>query len=138
LERIVLELSEHDPVLDYRVLLDALAPLRRSGLRLAIDDVGAGFASLRHILLTSPDVIKLDRSIVAGIAADPILRRLVRSLTEFGHGAGAAVVAEGVETRDDALALRDVGVDYGQGWHFARPGSADQLDDHYQIDEVLV
>ena len=138
LERIVLELSEHDPVLDYRVLLDALAPLRRSGLRLAIDDVGAGFASLRHILLTSPDVIKLDRSIVAGIAADPILRRLVRSLTEFGHGAGAAVGAEGVETRDDALALRDVGVDYGQGWHFARPGSADQLDDHYQIDEVLV
>ena len=138
LERIVLELSEHDPVLDYRVLLDALAPLRRSGLRLAIDDVGAGFASLRHILLTSPDVIKLDRSIVAGIAAAPILRRLERSLTEFGHGAGAAVVAEGVETRDDALALRDVGVDYGQGWHFARPGSADQLDDHYQIDEVLV
>ena len=138
LERVVLELSEHDPVLDYRVLLEALAPLRRNGLRLAIDDVGAGFASLRHILLTSPDVIKLDRSIVAGASVDPILRRLVHSLTEFGHDAGASVVAEGVETRDDAVALRDAGVDYGQGWHFARPGSADQLEDSYQIDGVLV
>jgi len=138
LERIVLELSEHDPVSDYRVLLDALAPLRRNGLRLAIDDVGAGFASLRHILLTSPDVIKLDRSIVAGASDDPILRRLVHSLTDFGHDAGASVVAEGVETRDDAVALRDAGVDYGQGWHFARPGSADQLEDSYQIDGVLV
>jgi EAL domain-containing protein (putative c-di-GMP-specific phosphodiesterase class I) len=138
LERVVLELSEHDPVLDYRVLLEALAPLRRNGLRLAIDDVGAGFASLRHILLTSPDVIKLDRSIVAGASVDPILRRLVHSLTEFGHDAGASVVAEGVETRDDAVALRDAGVDYGQGWHFARPGTAAQLEDSYQIDEVLV
>jgi EAL domain-containing protein (putative c-di-GMP-specific phosphodiesterase class I) len=138
LERIVLELSEHDPVLDYQVLMDVLSPLRRKGLRLAIDDVGAGFASLRHILLTSPDVIKLDRSIVAGAADDPVLRRLVHSLSEFGHDAGAVVVAEGVETRQDATALRDAGVDYGQGWHFARPGSADQLADSYQIDEVLV
>jgi EAL domain-containing protein (putative c-di-GMP-specific phosphodiesterase class I) len=88
--------------------------------------------------LTSPDVIKLDRSIVAGASVDPILRRLVHSLTEFGHDAGASVVAEGVETRDDAVALRDAGVDYGQGWHFARPGSADQLEDSYQIDGVLV
>jgi EAL domain-containing protein (putative c-di-GMP-specific phosphodiesterase class I) len=138
LERIVLELSEHDPVLDYHVLVEALAPLRRKGLRLAIDDVGAGFASLRHILLTSPDVIKLDRSIIAGTAHDPVLRRLAHSLSEFGHDAGAVVVAEGVETREDATALRDAGVDYGQGWHFARPGSADQLVDSYHVDEVLV
>ncbi len=138
LERIVLELSEHDPVPDYRVLMDTLAPLRRRGMRLAIDDVGAGFASLRHILLTSPDVIKLDRSIVAGAASDVVLRRLVQSLAEFGHGAGAAVVAEGIETSEDATVLRDAGVDYGQGWHFAWPGTAEQLADSYLIDEVLV
>jgi EAL domain-containing protein (putative c-di-GMP-specific phosphodiesterase class I) len=138
LESVVLELSEHDPVLDYRVLLEVLAPLRRNGLRLAIDDVGAGFASLRHILLTSPDVIKLDRSIVAGAAEDPVLRRLVHSLTEFGHDAGASVVAEGVETRADAVALRDAGVDFGQGWYFARPGRADQLEETYEVDGVLV
>ena len=133
-DRIILELSEHDPVEDYDLMMATLAPLRARGIRLAIDDVGAGFSSLRHILMTSPDVIKLDRSIVAGVATDQVLRTLVRSLVDFGHGAGASIVAEGVETRDDALALRDVGVDYGQGWHFARPGPVDQLIDSYSVD----
>ena len=131
LDRIVLELSEHDRVMDYQLLSSTLGPMRAQGLRLAIDDVGAGFSSLRHILLTTPDVIKLDRSIVAGAADDPVLLTLVRSLVDFGHGAGAHVVAEGIETRDDAVALRDVGVDYGQGWYFARPGTPEQLSDHY-------
>ncbi|MHB1088967.1 MAG: sensor domain-containing phosphodiesterase [Acidimicrobiales bacterium] len=136
-ERIILELSEHDPVTDYDVLTRTIAPLRQRGVRLAIDDVGAGFSSLRHILLTAPDVIKLDRSIVAGVANDRVLRTLVHSLADFGHGAGATVVAEGVETSDDAIALRDVGVDYGQGWHFARPGSVDQLADSYGVDAPM-
>lgn len=135
-ERIVLELSEHDPVEDYEVLAAALDPLRRKGMRLAIDDVGAGFSSLRHILLARPDVIKLDRSIVAGVATDPVLGTLVRSLADFGHGAGAGVVAEGIETMDDAVSLRSAGVDFGQGWYFARPGSADQLADSYQMDNL--
>ncbi|HEY1762849.1 MAG TPA: EAL domain-containing protein [Acidimicrobiales bacterium] len=136
-ERIVLELSEHDPVEDYEVLIAVLAPLRQKGMRLAIDDVGAGFSSLRHILLTAPDVIKLDRSIVAGVATDPVLLTLVRALVDFGHGAGAGVVAEGVETKDDAAALRTTGVDYAQGWYFARPGTADQLADTYRVDDLL-
>jgi EAL domain-containing protein (putative c-di-GMP-specific phosphodiesterase class I) len=133
-ERVVLELSEHDPVDDYDALAEALAPLRSAGMRLAIDDVGAGYSSLRHIVRTAPDVIKLDRSIVAGAAGDPVLRTLVHSLVEFGHGAGAVVVAEGVETRDDALGLRDAGVDYGQGWFFGRPGPPEDLTDVVPID----
>jgi EAL domain-containing protein (putative c-di-GMP-specific phosphodiesterase class I) len=136
-ERIVLELSEHDPVEDYGVLAATLDPLRKKGMQLAIDDVGAGFSSLRHILLSAPDVIKLDRSIVAGVATDPVLRTLVRSLGDFGHGAGATVVAEGVETKEDAAVLRAVGVDYAQGWYFARPGSADQLADAYPVDDLI-
>jgi EAL domain-containing protein (putative c-di-GMP-specific phosphodiesterase class I) len=107
-------------------------------MRLAIDDVGAGFSSLRHILLTAPDVIKLDRSMVAGAATDSVLQKLVRSLVDFGHGVGAEVVAEGVETRDDAVELRRAGVDYGQGWYFARPAPADQLADSYQVDNLFV
>jgi len=99
-----------------------LAPLRAAGMRLAIDDVGAGFSSLRHIVLTAPDVIKLDRSIVDTVSTDPVLSTLVRSLTEFGHGCGAQVVAEGIETAADAAALVALGVDYGQGWHYGRPG----------------
>ncbi len=96
-------------------------------MRLAIDDVGAGFSSLRHIVLTKPDVIKLDRSIVDGVTHDDVLATLVHSLVEFGHAAGAAVVAEGIETEDDAATLRGHGVDYGQGWHFGRPGPAADL-----------
>jgi EAL domain-containing protein (putative c-di-GMP-specific phosphodiesterase class I) len=128
LERVVLELSEHDQVEDYADLLTALAPLREKGMRLAIDDVGAGFSSLRHIVLTSPDVLKLDRSIVDGVAADPVLRTLVRSMVDFGHGCRATIVAEGVETAEDAQALLELGVDCGQGWFFGRPGPPEALE----------
>ncbi|MGH3265969.1 MAG: EAL domain-containing protein, partial [Trebonia sp.] len=64
LDRILLEPSDHDPVDGYDALRDVLAPLRTGGMRLAIDDVGAGFSSLRHIVLIAPDVIKLDRTII--------------------------------------------------------------------------
>jgi EAL domain-containing protein (putative c-di-GMP-specific phosphodiesterase class I) len=121
LDRVLLELSEHDPVEDYDALTAALAPFRAAGLRLAIDDVGAGFSSLRHIVVTTPDVIKIDRSIVSGLDADPVLSTLVGSLVEFARGMGARVVAEGVESGVEAGVLRDLGVDYGQGWHFGRP-----------------
>lgn len=133
-DRVLIELSEHDAVEDYDELTAALAPFRTRGMRLAIDDVGAGYSSLRHIVVTSPDVIKLDRSIVAEVAADPVLHTLVKSLTEFGHSAGASVVAEGIETAPDALVLRDLGVDYGQGWYFARAGAVGDLRDHYPVE----
>ncbi|RBY92354.1 diguanylate phosphsdiesterase [Blastococcus sp. TBT05-19] len=128
LDRILLELSEHDQVADYPALLDALAPLRAAGLRLAIDDVGAGFSSLRHIVVTSPDVIKVDRSIVAGLDIDPVLTKLVGSLVEFAHGCDVHVVAEGVETAAEHAVLRGLGVDYGQGWHYGRPGPPEALE----------
>jgi EAL domain-containing protein (putative c-di-GMP-specific phosphodiesterase class I) len=127
LDRVLLELSEHDQVIDYAALMAVLDPLRAAGMRLAIDDVGAGFSSLRHILLTAPDVIKLDRSIVDGVSSDPVLRSLVRSLVDFAAGCDARVVAEGVETAADAAVLRSVGVDYGQGWYYGRPGPAGDL-----------
>ena len=127
LDRVVLELTEHDAVEDYDRLSAALAPFRAAGLRLAIDDVGAGFSSLRHIVVTAPDVIKLDRSIASGVATDRVLSTLVGSLVTFAHGSGARVVAEGVETADDAAALRALGVDHGQGWHFGRPGPPEAL-----------
>lgn len=127
LERVLLELSEHEAVEDYRLLRDVLAPLRARGMRLAIDDVGAGFSSLRHIVLTAPDVIKLDRTLVTGLGDDPVLQTLVRSLVDFGHGSEATVVAEGVETAADAQNLRRLGVDFGQGWFHGRPGPAAAL-----------
>ena len=127
LSRVLLELSEHDQVEDYDLLHAALAPFRAAGLRLAIDDVGAGFSSLRHIVVTSPEVIKLDRSLVTGLDSDPVRTKLVQSLVEFGHGCRVRVVAEGVETAGEATALRTLGVDFGQGWHYGRPGPPEAL-----------
>lgn len=135
--RMVIELSEHDRVEDYEALAEALRPHRERGMRLAIDDVGVGYSSLRHIVMSAPDVIKLDRSIAAGTATDGVLQTLVSSLVAFGHGAGATVVAEGIETREDACALRDLGVDHGQGWHFARGGPPEALADAYDVSVVV-
>jgi EAL domain-containing protein (putative c-di-GMP-specific phosphodiesterase class I) len=127
LPRVLLELSEHDQVEDYDAVRAVLQPLRDQGMRLAIDDVGAGFSSLRHIVLTAPDVIKLDRSLVDGVSSDPVLRTLVSSLVDFAHGCDASVVAEGIETAADADALLASGVDHGQGWYYGRPGPAVDL-----------
>ncbi|BCJ50701.1 hypothetical protein Asp14428_21760 [Actinoplanes sp. NBRC 14428] len=133
LDRVVLELSEHEVVEDYDLLKAALAPLRARGLRLAIDDVGAGYSSLRHIVITAPDVIKLDRGIVTGLAGDPVLTVVTRALVDLARGVGAVVVAEGVETAADAAALAGSGVDLGQGWHFGRATAPEELRDSYPV-----
>jgi EAL domain-containing protein (putative c-di-GMP-specific phosphodiesterase class I) len=127
LDRVILDLSEHDPVEDYDELAAVIAPLRAAGMRLAIDDVGAGFSSLRHIIVTNPDMIKLDRTIVAGVHTDRVLRTLVHSLAEFGHACEATVVAEGIETAEDAEILATLGVDAGQGWYYGRPAAVEVL-----------
>jgi EAL domain-containing protein (putative c-di-GMP-specific phosphodiesterase class I) len=106
-------------------------------MALSIDDVGAGFSSLRHIVVTGPDVIKIDRSIVSGLDHDPVLAKLVVSLVEFAHGCGVRVVAEGVETPAEHAMLRSAGVDYGQGWLFGRPAPAAVLDAPQRAPESL-
>ncbi len=135
-ERVVIELSEHDAVDDYDALAAALAPHRDRGVRLAIDDVGAGFSSLRHIVITAPDLIKLDRSIVAGVDADPVLGALARAMVDFARGLGARVVAEGIETGADAAALFAAGVEFGQGWFFGRPGPPGELIERYPLPDT--
>ena len=133
LDRVVLELSEHVPIEDYDELKAALAPLRARGMRLAIDDVGAGFSSLRHIVVTAPDVIKLDRSIVTGLSDDPVLAVVVHSLVDLARATGAQVVAEGVETEADAVTLARLGADLGQGWHFDRATTPERLRGEYPV-----
>ena len=102
-ERIVIELTEHAPASDYPRLRDALDPLRRSGSRLAVDDAGAGFSSLRHILELAPDIIKLDINIVRNIDTEPSHRALASALVGFARATGSVLIAEGVETAHEAL-----------------------------------
>lgn len=120
--RIVVEVTEHAPVEDYETLNEALADLRARGCRLAIDDAGAGFASLRHILRLAPDIIKLDITLTRGLDSDPARRALATALISFANEIGVTLVAEGVETQPEVDALRALGVGLGQGYFFARPG----------------
>ncbi|MDP8970307.1 MAG: EAL domain-containing protein [Actinomycetota bacterium] len=120
-QRLVVELTEHAPVEDYRALEDALLGLRSRGARLAVDDAGAGYASLRHILRLDPDLIKLDISLTRGIDHDDRRRALACALIPFAEQIGAAITAEGIETRQELEALRVLGVAYGQGYFLAPP-----------------
>jgi EAL domain-containing protein (putative c-di-GMP-specific phosphodiesterase class I) len=122
-ERVVIEITEHAQVDDYDALRVALAPLRERGAQLAIDDVGAGFANLRHILRLAPDIVKLDLSLTQEIARDPAREALASSLVGFAGGVGASIVAEGISSDEDLALLRTLGVDYGQGFHLARPSA---------------
>jgi EAL domain-containing protein (putative c-di-GMP-specific phosphodiesterase class I) len=120
-ERLVLEITEHAPVDDYDELVATLGRLRSTGLRLAVDDAGAGFASLHHILLLRPDVIKLDISLVRDINQDPVKRALASSLVTFARDIGSTIVAEGIETPAELATLVELGVPWGQGFYLGRP-----------------
>ena len=120
-DRVVIEITEHAQVDDYEELQRALAPLRRRGAKVAIDDVGAGFANLRHILRLSPDIVKLDLSLTQEIARDPAREALATSLVGFAEGVGASIVAEGISSDEELALLRALGVSYGQGFYLARP-----------------
>jgi EAL domain-containing protein (putative c-di-GMP-specific phosphodiesterase class I) len=126
-ERLVIELTEHFAVEDYERLRAALCGLRRAGARLAIDDTGAGFASLAHILKLSPEIIKLDRGLARGIDTDPVRRALAAALVDFARQTGAQVVAEGLETDAELATVRELGIDLGQGYLLGKPGPTSAL-----------
>ena len=124
LGRIVLEVTEEAPIDDYARLGDALSDIRGRGARLAIDDVGAGFASMRHIVQLRPDIIKLDITLVRDIDTDPSRRALAASIAQFGIQTGASVVAEGIETAAELATLIELGIPYGQGYLLGKPNAA--------------
>lgn len=121
LHRLVLEITEHDAVEDYAALDEALAPLRAEGLRVAVDDAGAGYASLRHIVLLKPDIVKLDMSLTRHVDADPSRRALASAMSTFCSRVQILLVAEGIETWAELDTLRGLGVPTGQGFHLGRP-----------------
>lgn len=125
--RLVLELTEHVAVTDYTALAEPLNRLRWAGVRLAVDDAGSGFASLQHVLNIAPDIIKLDRALVAGIDTDPARASLTTCLVAFAERIGAELVAEGIETPRELDTLRALGIRRGQGFLLGRPRSAAAL-----------
>lgn len=123
LDRLVLEITEHASVQDYTELRERLRPLRERGLRVAIDDAGAGFASLHHIVELEPDIIKIDRSLVDGVSTNKAQRSIVSAFVLLALDSGASLIAEGVETAADLAVLSTLGVDAAQGYLIGRPST---------------
>lgn len=123
--RVVLELTEHEQVTDYSALRRALWSLRARGVRLAVDDAGAGFASLQHISLLRPDLIKLDRALITAVHTDPSRRALVRAMVQFARETSATLIAEGIEDEAELRALLELGVEVGQGFLLGHPAPPD-------------
>jgi PAS domain S-box-containing protein len=123
---VVLEITEHVEVSDYGAVRAAIAEVG-DNVRLAVDDAGAGFASLRHILELRPAMVKLDRSLVAGIDSDPARQALVAGMVHFASGLDFELVAEGIEEEAERATLLELGVRRAQGYLFGRPAEAHVL-----------
>ena len=125
---LVVELTEHQAVEDYGQLDAVLDRLREHGVRVAVDDVGSGFASFRHVTRVKPEILKLDRSLVCGIDEDPVRQSLASAIVAFARDVGAIVVSEGIESQDELACLMDLAIACGQGFYLARPHVGPVLD----------
>lgn len=123
---LIFEITERMPITDYQGMREAIESLGPS-VQLAIDDAGAGYASLRHIIELRPTVVKLDIGLIRGVDADPARQAMVAGMVHFANEVGCTLVAEGVETVDEAQALTELGVRMGQGFLFARPAPVAEL-----------
>jgi hypothetical protein len=121
LSDIVIEITENERVGDDERLASRLEPLRKRGARIAVDDAGAGYSGLQQVMRIQPDIIKLDRSLVANVDSDPAKAALIDSFVRFARRTGASICAEGIETPEELKVLADLDVTYGQGFGLARP-----------------
>jgi EAL domain-containing protein (putative c-di-GMP-specific phosphodiesterase class I) len=119
--RTVLEITERASLDSVKNVRERIAALRRMGFRIALDDIGAGYAGLSSFAVLEPDVVKLDMSLVRDVQSSPTKQKLIRSMTALCQGMGILVIAEGVESRQELDVLLDLGCDHFQGYYFARP-----------------
>jgi EAL domain-containing protein (putative c-di-GMP-specific phosphodiesterase class I) len=122
---LVLEITEHEQITDYRSLRDALSQFAPA--LTAVDDAGAGVANFAHIVELNADFIKLDIGLVHGVSADPARQAMIVALRHFARATGCRLIAEGVETEAEARAIRSLGVDFGQGYWYGRPSTVETL-----------
>ncbi len=123
-ERLVMEITEHLALESLDQLQRTLDHYRNLGVQIAVDDVGTGHSNLESILKLRPAYIKIDISLVRGVDESPLKRELLRALAALSEQIGAQMIAEGIETAGEAEAISELGVSYGQGFLYARPGPA--------------
>lgn len=119
--QVVIELTENKPIYDYNLLREAAHHYRSMGFEIAMDDLGAGFSSLRLWSELRPEFVKIDMHFVQGINHDPVKLQFVRSIQVIAESLGTRVIAEGIETQAELDVIREIGIAFGQGYHIARP-----------------
>jgi len=127
--RVVLEMTERAALDDLPDVEGRVQALRDLGYHIAVDDLGAGYAGLTALARLSPEVVKIDMSLVRDVDQSTIKQKLVRMVTALAHELGSIVVAEGIETAAEQAVVRDLGCDLVQGYLLGKPGKRTQLVD---------
>jgi EAL domain-containing protein (putative c-di-GMP-specific phosphodiesterase class I) len=125
-DRVVLEITEKSAIENYGVFVEALVELTRHGFAIAVDDVGAGYSGLDTIAKLRPGYLKIDIGLVRDVHVSSVNRAMVRAIIDLGHGIDAKVFAEGIGNEEETQVLRALGVDFGQGYHLARPDAGQE------------
>ncbi len=126
-ERVIIEITENQPTYDFDAMRSALLHYRSMGFQIALDDLGAGFSSLRLWSELHPDYVKVDMHFVQGVDTDPIKLQFLKSIQCIAESSGAKVIAEGVETEGELRVVKDIGIAFGQGYFIARPSPTPPL-----------
>jgi EAL domain-containing protein (putative c-di-GMP-specific phosphodiesterase class I) len=124
--RIVIEITEKLVIENLSLFREMMAYFTDLGMSFAVDDVGTGYSGLESIAKLKPSFLKIDKGLVQEVHASVVNRAMVKAIITLGHGIGAQVIAEGIETEEEAQVLRALGVDFGQGYHLARPDSGQE------------
>ncbi|MFP4079809.1 MAG: bifunctional diguanylate cyclase/phosphodiesterase [Ectothiorhodospira sp.] len=122
-EQVVIELTEQQPIHDYGIMREAVNHYRNMGFSIALDDLGAGYSSLRHWSELAPEYVKIDMHFVQNVHNDEIKRQFLHSIREIAHSLGTRLIAEGIETEAEYEVIRALEIPCGQGYYFARPAA---------------
>ena len=125
-QRIVIEITEKLVIENYALFREMMAYFTDLGMSFAVDDVGSGYSGLESIAKLKPSYLKIDIALVKDVHVSVVNRAMVKAIITLGHGIGAQVIAEGIETEEEAQVLRGLGVDFGQGYHLARPDAGQE------------
>jgi len=126
-ERVIIELTENQPTYDFSKMCSALLHYRDMGFQIALDDLGEGFSSLRLWSELSPNFVKIDKHFVQGVDTDPVKLQFLKSIQHIAESCGTQVIAEGIETEEEMMVVKNIGIALGQGYFIARPSPTPPL-----------
>lgn len=118
---VTLEITEREVIANLNLYREAMHAFTEMGFTFAIDDVGSGYSGLETMLTLGASFFKIDMSLVRDVHEKRVAQQVVKAILDMGSGAGATVIAEGVQSREEAEALQALGMRYAQGYYFARP-----------------